>query len=379
MASKYLYKIWYIATFITVIALVIYFLNKPLPYKQIIRNSTPLLLYFIFIPVTAIWAFYPEETLQYFLIDSIYFIVFISFFIISMELDINSYEKLFSNLAISGLIITIIYYLINPYDIRQTGFANQIMIFSASFSYLNLKIRTNKLSYFLFGLSVLIILFGNSRRPLLNVTITILLFELFNQRIRIIDFSKKILFIVVSISILIIILWQIPPTQNIMLTSVSRLLQSDIEIGGVFIKAEGKDLMREKINDYAWYLMKNEDLILGIGYMNFFRWFGLNTTSYEMVLHNVYQSWLLEMGIIGLFFSFLILYKYFSIILKKLKQIPKFSTEWQFFTLMLSIMVGLLVGGWYGQLHRNPIFFIALGIVYGMGLSNTNKISNIYK
>jgi O-antigen ligase len=116
--------------------------------------------------------------------------------------------------------------------------------------------------------------------------------------------------------------------------------------------------------------------------MNFEPWFGheynysqKTASGKEVVgvtLHNTYQTWALEGGVPCLLISVYLLWKYFNILVTRIRRSID-NTEKSYYKLLIISMCCLLLEGLFHQIHQTPVFFILIGIVYALELKFNKK------
>jgi hypothetical protein len=164
------------------------------------------------------------------------------------------------------------------------------------------------------------------------------------------------------------------PLKLLAARSFSRITYQDVTVGDQVIDAEMPDIIRWTIHKDSLSLYKS-NWIFGIGYMNFMPWFGdeynyskINTRGKEVVgmnLHNTFMTWALEGGIPCVAIIFLILWKYFRILNKRIKQSEDIY-ERSYYKLLAISMICIFIRGLFHQIHQDPLFYIFIGIVYAL-------------
>ena len=102
----------------------------------------------------------------------------------------------------------------------------------------------------------------------------------------------------------------------------------------------------------------------GIGYMNFPIYFE-SFYRYEMTLHNTYQAWATECGILGVLTAIWLLGSYF-VGLRRCFARTAGCDDGLLRRAFAVAMIVVLVGGVYHQIHQMPLLFMLLGCTAGL-------------
>lgn len=369
-----LYKSWYIITAGVISFAVVLFLIGVLKVTRGLLISTGLIiLYFLYLLLTAMWAQYPGTTIWYVATESIYIFIFVIFYLLSINFAPSQMIDFFVYLVPPAIIIYIITYIADPEAIRLGGYVNVFLPFILLFCTLR-AIQSFSIRNVIYVSSCLIMLvIGMSRTPLLIAGLGLLLMfvsitERWRTRLRFVS-----LFIITGVLITVTIL-AVQPLRLYTAKTIVRVTYQDMLVGNQLIEAENPDFERWTVYADAVSLYKN-NWLFGMGYMNFMPWYGdMHNFSFENIrgkeivgknLHNVFQTWALEGGLPCLCMVTLLLWKYFSILRRRISQ-SKNDLEQIYFKLLIIGMVCLLVQGLFHQIHQTPVFFILLGIVYGI-------------
>lgn len=378
-----LYKSWYITTACVSVVTVLLLLTGILKMRGLVRLSGLIAIYYLYLLLTVMWADYPDITIWYVATESIYIIIFALFYLLSLNFGPDRIINFFVNLMPPAILIYLILYIIDPEALRLGGYVLVFLPFVLFFCTLRLIQSFSIRNVVFITAGLLMLVMGKSRTPLLITGLGLLLiFVTITKQWRT---RCKLVAVFMSIGLVLIIAFlSFQPIRLHVATTITRIIYQDVVVGDKVIKAEKPDTERWFIYDNACSLYKT-NWLLGIGYMNFMPWYGdtynssfMNAKGKEirgMNLHNVYQTWALEGGLPCLGIVTLLLWKYFSILRRRIRQ-SKNDLERSYYKLFVIGMVCLLVEGLFFQIHQTPVFFIFLGIVYA--LDNKKRDSNIH-
>ena len=82
-----LYKSWYITTAVVLVFTVLLLMAGAFKTRGLIRSTSYILIYFIYLLLTAMWAEYADITIWYVATESIYIIIFALFYLLSLNLE----------------------------------------------------------------------------------------------------------------------------------------------------------------------------------------------------------------------------------------------------------------------------------------------------
>ena len=171
-----LYKSWYITTAGVLALTALLLLTGVLKMTRGLFRSTGLIvLYFLYLLLTALWAEYPGITIWYVATESIYIVIFGLFYLLSMNFAPSRIIDFFVYLVPVAIIIYLITYITDPEAIRLGGYTKDFLPFILLFCTLR-AIQSFSIRNVVFVSSCLIMLIiGMSRTPLLIAGLGLLL------------------------------------------------------------------------------------------------------------------------------------------------------------------------------------------------------------
>jgi len=329
--------------------------------------------YYLYLLLTSLWAQYPATTIWSVATEAIYIIIFALFYFISVKFTPERIVDFFANLLPPAVVIFIIDYVVNPEASRHGGYVLVLLPFILLFCTFRL-IQNHSLKNVAFvTASLLMLVLGVSRTPLLiaGFGLFLIFFTMLDTRKRRLKFVLISLVVIAMASITVL---AIPQLKVNVAKTISRITYQDIAIDSNLIEAERPDVLRWLIHAEAISLYKDNS-IMGIGYMNFMPWFGdkynIVTESGDgkqivgMNLHNTYQTWLLEGGAPCVILVSILIWRYF----KTIRQMIKKCTDnyYKSYCKLLAIsMICVLIEGVFHQIHQAPVFFMLIGLVYAL-------------
>jgi O-antigen ligase len=368
-----LYKSWYITTAGVCVVTLLLILGRVLKTRGLVKSTGFMVIYFLYLLLTATWAEYPADTVLFVAIDSINVIIFALFYILSMNFAPFRIVDFFVCVVPPAIIIYFITYIIDPEASRFGGYVIAFLPSVLLFCTLRLIQSVSIQNITLVLACLLMLVLGMTRTPLLVAGIgLIMMFLMVAKSWR---SQHKLFGALALISIIVMItIFSIQPLRTISIRAVSRIIPQDVFVGNQLIEAEPTDIGRWKVYSDAVSLYK-DNWLFGIGYMNFMPWFGAMYGYYYeniggketvgMNLHNVYQTWALEGGLPCLMIVAFLLWKYFNILITRIRK-SRDKLEKSYYKVLIIGMICLLVSGVFQQIHQTPVFYIFMGIVYAL-------------
>jgi hypothetical protein len=320
------------------------------------------------------WAEYPSITIWYVATEAIYIIIFALFYLLSLNFDPDRIINFFVNLVPPAIIVWLITYIIDPDAIRAGGYSLRLLPFILLFCTLKL-IQSFSLRNVVFITTCLLMLVaGMSRTPLLIAGLGLFLAFIIITKGAGSRRKLAAAFVIIGVVATIAIL-AVQPLKIYAAKTIARSVYQDVAVGDEVFESEKIDIVRWGVMGSAFSLY-DTNWLFGMGYMNFMPWFGsehnyieYNVRGKEVVgvnLHNTFQTWALEGGLPCVGIVVLLLWKYFSILRRRIRQ-SKNDLDKSYYKLFVILMVCLLVQGMFHQIHQMPVLFMFLGIVYALG------------
>jgi O-Antigen ligase len=366
-----LYKSWYIVTAAVLVIAFLLLLDGALKTRGLVRSSGLLVLYFLYLLLTATWAAYPDSTIWYLSEETIFIAIFALFYLLSLNITPDQLISFFVWLVPPAILVDLITYMTDPEALRLGAYVLVLLPFVLLFCILRLlqSFSVRNLGWVTACLVMLVI--GMSRAPLLIAGLGLVLMFITIAKRRRTRIRIVVGFLIISVAATSAIL-AVPALRINAARSIARITYQDVIVGDEVIPAEKPDVLRWTIYADALSLYET-NWLFGMGYMNFMPWFGERYSySFENVrgketvgmnLHNVYQTWALEGGLPCVAIVASLLWKYFSILRRRIRQSKNYR-EKAYYKLFVVAMICLLVEGLFHQIHQTPVLFILLGIVY---------------
>lgn len=342
------------------------------PVNEFIRVSLdllPLFIYFTYFIVAATWALYPFQAIYFTINDLVYLMAAIFFALIARYRSFEDILKIFRVLTYSSIVVSVYMFLKNPLLNNMGGNSASIICIILPYLFIS-ETRNVFIKYGPILISILILLVSVSRTPLVCALLGIFLTFFFTER-SIIIFLKRISKFFLLIGFGILIVFVIPFTRQLLILFFFKITSIDLGYTSRILEA-GEDLTRtsisvEAMNIYPQYWFQ------GMGYMNFMQWYGETFGVYDnsagskeivgVNLHNTFETWALEGGLLCLIIICVIIWKYIARSRHKIRN-AKSEYERKFHIVGLVSLIPLAVFGAFHQLHQNIIFYILIGIVF---------------
>jgi hypothetical protein len=368
-----LYKSWYIVTAGVLVLTFLLLLGGALKARGLVRASGLIVLYFLYLLLTATWASYPENTIWFLSEETIFIAIFALFYLLSLNITSDQLISFFVWLVPAAILVDLITYMTDPEPLRFGAYVLVLLPFILLFCTFRLLQSFSVLNLGLVTACLLMLVIGMSRAPLLGAAVGLLLIFVTmakSRRTRVRILAGFLIISAVAASAIVIV----PALRTKAARTVVRITYRDMTVDDEIIPAEKPDALRWAIYADALSLYQT-NWLFGIGYMNFMPWFGgrygfsfenvRGKTTVGMNLHNVYQTWALEGGLPCIGIVALILWKYFSILRRRIRQSTS-DLEKAYYKLFVVGMISLLVEGLFLQIHQTPVLFMFLGIVYAL-------------
>ena len=379
-----LYKSWYITTGGVLVLTCLLLLDGALKTRGLAKSMGLIVLYFLYLLLTATWATYPAITIWYVSAESIFIAIFALFYLLSVNCTPDQIVSFFVWLVPPAILVDLITYITNPDASRLGAYVLVLLPFVLLFCTLRLLQSLSVRNLISVTACMVMLVIGMSRSPLLIAGLGVLLMFVTiakrrRTRVRIVG-GFLIITAIAATAIL-----TVPELRINAAKTFVRITDQEVIVGDEMIPAEHPDYLRWTIYADAVSLYRT-NWLFGIGYMNFMPWFGEtysfsleNTRGKETVgmnLHNVYQTWALEGGLPCLIIVAAVLWKYFRILRRRIRQ-SKNDREKAYYKLFVVGMICLLVQGLFLQIHQTPVLFMLLGIVYALDESSKRRTTSV--
>lgn len=374
MFSLYVYKIWYITTAFVAYISLIFVVNKFLRIKGLIFETSILLIYFLYLFMTAIWSLYPSETLLGVAIDSIYIVVFVIAYLSVLNISARRIIEPFIALPFIGLISSFVLY--DSGNVRIGEYVYFILPVAIPFIYV--AITSFKKGYLFLAILGLLITFGIS---FVSMSRTSLAATIICTIVSIVVFSRSKLYLAAQVASLLIISATLMATLSMIHVTKDALNYSAERIQATYDEyntlsdlidgsSGGEDYVRDELTRHVAELVPDYALS-GMGYRSYKKYsevqYGRATS-----LHSIYHIWILEGGIILVIIAMSMLARYYYRIIRFINTVEDSALKSIGKAYLISMSLTLMIGLFH-QSIQTPIFFVLLG----GGIALTHKI--IYK
>lgn len=295
IVSIYVYRIWYVAAMVAVLLVASLAVARTIRTAGLVRALAPVLAYYAVLLAGASWALYPRDTLRWVAIDSIEIAVFALAFLAGRNATPGAITAALLTLTIPGVAITAIMYARDPAATRIGQYAISLLAVVTPFAYwriVHARPRWPAILALAAGFAVL--LFGRSRTQLATACLlTAIAALVFRRNVRA-SLREAVAGAVVAAATAAALLL-VPATRTPVVTMFVRVTGIPVSWGDLHVAAEKKNDERAALTALSLDILPHQ-MPLGIGYMNFGRYFR-GVEGYDSSLHNVYMTWLLEGGL----------------------------------------------------------------------------------
>jgi hypothetical protein len=225
-----LYKSWYI-TAAGVLAFTAFLLwAGVLKARGLFKSTGFIIIYYLYLLLTAMWAEYADITIWYVATESIYIIVFALFYLLSLNFAPASIIDFFVYLVPPAILIFLVTYLIDQEAPRLGGHVLVFLPFILLFCALRL-IQSFYIRYIVFVTACLLMLvIGMSRTPLLIAGLGLfLIFVTTTKRLR--TLRKLVAVFVIVGGVVIITIIAVPKLRLYAAETIVRITYQDIIVG----------------------------------------------------------------------------------------------------------------------------------------------------
>ncbi len=377
-----LYKIFYICYGALFIYLGLAYSRGKLQTGNLAHSSLPLLVFFIYMGLSIIWAFYPTVTMQWVLIDSLYPVIFAAAYLLALN-----YSGKEITLAMAAIpycsVLFMLWSYINFGIFRQEYYGEAVQLEGATNTTVGLNLclclpfliwrdnlRNSWYLKWMIALSLLMIVLVQSRGSLVVAILALVLSLLeFGEN------RSRLMQILSSAGLILIVLGIIYLADSIGSNYLGKLgnrFGSGTDL--TFLNAEDElsksvEVQVDSGRRLMWlvaYRCFTENPIQGVGYMNIGEIF-YNRYGWTVVSHGIVTTVFGELGLIGaLFYGIMIYYFY-----KKVNYAIRIGGDTGIHNFLKSCRISMtctLMLGLFFQIQQSQVFFIILG--WGLAISD---------
>lgn len=361
--AMWAYKTWYIATALALVLTAFATVIGAVRIRGMFRDLWPLLFYFLYLAAAAMQAEYWYEARYWALVDSIGFAVACVFWIAARNNDPAAMRSAFIYVSIIAAPVAILIYRTFPDSIRLGGYALPFYPIAIPFLWAEIIGGKRRRMAMLALTIVLGILFvSRSRTPLAAALLVLGLCFLFIGR----SFAQRLklgMALALIITTLFVALMSFSATRIAVLTFVARVTHEDIVTSEVYIPGEPYDPTRGRLDELVAASFMDAQPF-GIGY-NTTGYFFERAYGYYTPLHNIYQIWTFEGGLLCALIMTFVLLRHFGALRRARLRAADHDHEVLARCLMFAT-VGMLFVGMFHQMHQGPVFYSVLGMALGL-------------
>lgn len=355
--SAAVYKRWYIVTAIALVITVTAAALGAITLRRVVPAILPFLLYHGYQFLGILWSDYPEGVI--FTASSTAIGSAIAFLAWSLVRNHSpdAISDIFVRLPYPALAVTIIDLVTRPEAIRSGGYSLNFMALAVPFCYARIMAkRRPKWAGLSLFLALMILIVGRSRSPMAAAAIAgLLAFLLIGRglmaRLRVLALG------LIALPLLAVVLMSFETTRKTALTTFVRFTKQEVLQPDLYIAAEGLDHGRAHLDELVPTLMW-EAQPLGIG-VGAYRFYHERAYGYPLNLHNVFELWLVEGGVVLVSIVLFILWRHVRALFRTMKTPAR---DFAKCVLIMTICVLAM-----GVFHRIDLsFWIIVG--FGVGL-----------
>lgn len=381
------YKIYYITVFLISCWMWMLTSRSLMPHGGLIRkglgaDSIWLVIFYLYLTTSAIWALYPSFTLKSMAVNSIFLLVWFLAYVLATNYSAIVVANTFK--ALTLLILGIFLYLIirfgtiRPYDQETmksfglTGNAAGLWLAISLPFLLWLVLKKARFAKSCVVLAVALVFISQSRAAYLIMLFCFLMYSMVTAR-RKLQYVWRLMVAAAALLGIVSVTYALPFTRNIVETGIERLLVNDEPINR---GADPGSLAAEVDVERLWMFEQGWEgfsthPIRGVGYNNI-TVMTEDAYGYSVTSHNILLTLIAECGIPGLLIFATLMASFFRRICRNRR---KGSTDREFWLAMTVAMVAALLSGMMHPLLGLPLFYMLLGFGYGLG-GYTSKIPN---
>jgi hypothetical protein len=362
--SIWKFRIWFIGTAAAVGITVLVVATGAVHVRGLVRDLWPLGLYFLYLFAASFQSEWAAEARYWSLVDSAGILVAALFWIAARNATPQEIRRGLVYVSLLGALIALIIYRAMPYLSRLGGYALAFNPVVVPFLWADIvnKGRHRVLAIFTLAVVLSFVLLSRSRTPLATAIIVLGLSFLWIGR----GFFKKLMHasllgIILVTSIAVLYSYRTP--RIFLLTFVARVTHDDVITRDIYIPGEPKDPVRmrldELVRDTMWPAQP-----FGVGYSTHQRLYERRWGD-PVPLHSMYQTWLVEGGIVCVLIVLPILIRQFFA-LRTAHRRAATDDEATMARCITLATVAVLLMGLFHQMHQGPVLYAMLGL--GLGL-----------
>ena len=321
--------------------------------KALFEALKPVVAYWIYLAafyIVSYWELVPGTSVRHLPFHSLEWLVIFAFFAIGYQLSVVKQCRVYVVMAKLIVLWTALQFFLFP-DVPRFGYGSLAMLL--------LPLLLAYRQFWTFAL-LLLFMFGSAHvTPLVAGGAASLVYLLVFYRFNLLEAVRQ------HLRLLVIFLFVMAAALPVLWAKVVNTLNRLMSIDGSLV---GQDWLREYIIENSWRMLV-ETKGLGIGYMNFYAWSGLDT-GYSHVtrtgsiiegfnIHNTFMTWALEGGVLVILSVVFLGY----LTSKRIRLIYK--NDRKYGAVLVGMIAAFLVFAMAHQLHMLTQFWAFIGLVWG--------------
>lgn len=368
--SIWKFKIWFIGTAAAVAITALVVITGAVHVRGLVRDVWPFGGYFLYLLAASFQSEHGDEARYWTLVDSAGILVTALFWIAARNATPQEIRRGLAHVALVAAAIALAIYRSMPDLSRLGGYALPFNPVVLPFLWTDIVGRTRhrRLAIVTIAVVLSLILLGRSRAPLGAGALALGLSFLWISR----GLVKRLKFALL-LTILVIgslaVLSSFYTTRVLLLTFVARVTHEDVILGDIYVPGEPLDPVRGRLNDIVRDTMLDAQPF-GIGYSTAGRIYERRWGEF-VPLHSMYQTWLVEGGVIcvGIMLAILIRQFFALRVARRMASTPEESAMARCITIAI---VAVLFIGLFHQMHQGPVFYAVMGL--GLGFRERMRV-----
>jgi hypothetical protein len=355
--SVTVFKRWYIATAIVLFITAVGAIWGALRLRGAIVAMVPFAIFHLYPYCGMLWSAYPGAVLYTTSIQLIFLFVVFLFWSLVRNHPLDAIVDMFMRTPFVAALITVHQLITMPEAPRSGGYSLPFMVLIVPFCYDRL-VRRQRPWYagICLALTLCVLIVSRSRAPMAAAALALVLAFVFlgySMRARL----RVLLIALVAGPLLLAVLLSIGVTREMTLRMWVRLTGESVVHEDTYIAADTSELARKDLDILIPEMMLSAQP-LGVG-LGAYRYYHERRFGYVLNVHNIYELWLVEGGLVLVAIVTWILAMHFSTIWKARRTPAR--------NFAIAIGISTVTALAMGVFHRVDFsYYVALGLVAGM-------------
>jgi O-antigen ligase len=351
------FKRWYIATAVVLFLTVVGAIWGAIRLRGGILAMVPFAMFHLYPYLGVLWSAYPQAVLFTTSAQLIFLFVVFLFWSLVRNHSLEAIVDMLMRTPFVAALITVHQLITMPEAPRSGGYSLPFMVLVVPFCYDRL-VRRQRPWYagICLALTLCVLVVSRSRAPMAGAALALVLAFVFlgySMRARL----RVLLIAFIAGPVVLAVLLSIGVTREMTLKMWVRLTGESVVHEDTYIAAETSELAREDLDILIPEMIRSAQP-LGVG-LGAYRYYHEQRFGYLLNVHNIYELWLVEGGLILVAIVIWILTMHFSTIWKARKTPAR--------NFAIAIAISTVTALAMAVFHRVDFsYYVALGLVAGM-------------